>query len=121
MKPRFSEDYYRLYWGEFLKPVPSEDYMDLEGELEYAMKRYDNLCLPEEQINVVRKYEAQKLAKKCMEIVQEQKRVLIAIRGGKAAWGYTCKWQETMHEKEYIQRFEFNCLQLRDFNAKYNL
>jgi len=29
MKLMVSEEYYRLYWGEFLKPVPGEDYVSI--------------------------------------------------------------------------------------------
>lgn len=119
MKARFSEEYYREFWDEFLKKVPGEDYINLEAELANAMKVYAGL--PETALAIICKMEAGKIAEHCMELVKKQMRRIADIDAGRASFGCTTQRQEIQLRGEFRKRFEFNCLQLKDFKAKYGL
>ena len=121
MKALFSEEYYRKYWNDFLVPVPGEDYINLESELEKAMKVYKESGISKEAILVVEKREAEKLAEKCNILVHKELDQLKRILSGKASFGMTTQLQESQKRGEFRRRFEFNCLQLSDFRKNHNL
>lgn len=121
MKPLFGEEYYRKYWSRFLEPVPGGDFIDLEGELTKRMNRYREAGIPENALQVVEKVEAQKLAARCKELVTKEMGVVRDIEAGRASLGYTTQSQEIHARGELRKRFEFNCLQYRDFRKAHNL
>lgn len=121
MKALFSEEYYRKYWESFLEPVPGNDYINLESELKKTMKHYENAELPQNAIDMIVKIEAEKIAAKCEKLVYSQMKRVKDILDGNASFGMVTEWQEIEQRAELRKRFEFNCLQLRDFRKKYNL
>ena len=121
MKPVFSEEYYRTHWDKFLKRVPGNDYINLEGELAKVMKSYKEAGMPMEAMQVVEKIEAEKLSVRCKELVMKEMEVVKRINAGKASFGMTTQRQEIEQRGNYIRRFEFNCLQLADFRKNHKL
>lgn len=121
MKATFSEEHYRRNWDRFLEKVPGEHYINLEEALEREMTVYKGAELTEEAIQVIAKLEAQKLADKCLALVMKEMKTVKDLRAGRASLGYTTERQEYKARAELVERFEFNCLQLRDFKAKYGL
>lgn len=119
MNAIFSEEYYRKYWDEFLKPVPGDDFIDLEGTLKRTMERYIKNGMPSKAVPYVEKMEAEKLIKACTDLVRKEKAVVEEVEAGKASFGMMTYSQETQARARYRKRFEFNCLQLRDFKEKY--
>lgn len=119
MKAVFSEEYYRKNWNRFLQRVPGENFIDLEKELSASMRTYEEINFPGEALSVIQRVEAKKIADKCFALVQKEKKTIIEIEAGRASLGYTTQRQEIEARAELRKRFEFNCLQLRDFKAKY--
>ena len=121
MKPLLSEQYYKDNWDEFLKPVPGDNYINLEGELERDIKVLREAGLTEEQIKMVEHIYAKPIAAKCHILVMKELKTLKAVMAGEASWGYTTKRQNIEAEYRFRTRFEFNCLQLREFKKNHNL
>lgn len=119
MKTLYSEQYYRSNWGEFLKRVPGEYYINLEQELSNRMDTYIGVQLSGEDLNKIRNIEAKKIADSCEAKCRKQMQVLKDIMSGKVSFGYTHRAQEVRARSEFQKRFEFNCLQLADFRKKY--
>lgn len=117
MKAIHSEEYYRKYWNEFLAKIPGDDYRNLEAELEREMNAY--VGLPEEAVHVVQKIEAGKIAKSCEDLVRLEMDICRRVDRGEASFGMMTQAQEIRARAEFRKRFEFNCLQLRDFKEKY--
>lgn len=117
MTARFSEDYYRKYWDRFLVKVPGEDYRNLEAELEREMNVYSDIH--ESAVAIIRKMEAKKIADSCEKLVRKEMEICKRLESGKSSFGYTTQSQEIAARGELRKRFEFNCLQLKDFKEKY--
>lgn len=117
------ESYYYSYWDEFLRTdgVDRETFIDMEKELNQAMQVYNGLGISERELNIFRKYEAQKIAERGREIALRQKAVWRKIQRGDASLGYTTDLQERQAQRRYLERYEFNSLQLRDFKRKYGV
>lgn len=116
MKSRHSEQYYRDNWDRYIKKVPGPHYINLEEELEHNMLIFAEL--PKEACDMLRKIEAKKISEKAENLVRSEMATIKAIEAGEASLGYTTKGQEIQAMNEFIRRFEFNCLQLADFNKK---
>lgn len=125
MKPLFSEEYYRTYWDRFLVPVPGNDYINLEGDLQKIMDAYRragiSAGISEEAFRIIEHHEAKKLKAKCEQLVWVEKGILESILAGKSCFGMTTQRQEIEKQAEFRKRFEFNCLQLSDFKKNHNL
>lgn len=121
MKSLFSEQYYKNHWDEFLKRVPGDDYINLEAELEREMKVLREVGLTEEQLKVVEPIYAKPIAEKCHTLVMKELKTLKAVMAGEAGWGYTTKRQDIEAEYRFRTRFDFNCLQLREFKKNHNI
>lgn len=121
MKALFSEDFYYKFWDMFLEPVPGDDFINLVGEIQKTENWLRESGIPELAWPVVIKQEAQKLADRCKAMVMREMKTIRDIDAGVASFGYTTHRQEIEARGEFRKRFEFNCLQLRDFKAKYEL
>ena len=119
MKPLFSEEYYRKYWEQFLVRVPGKHFVDMEKDLSFSMKVYESLGLSEDAVSKIREIEAKKIADRVTLLVRDEMRVLMDVEAGRSSFGYTTQMQEIQARAEFHKRFEFNCLQLRDFTNKY--
>lgn len=119
MKPMFSEEYYRKCWDKFLVWVPGGHFVDMEKDLVSSMKVYVSLGLSEDALSKIREIEAKKIADRVTLLVRDEMRVLRDVEAGRASFGYTTQLQEIQVRAEFHKRFEFNCLQLRDFTNKY--
>ena len=116
MKAQYSEQYYRNNWERFIKKSNDKDYMNLEYALDYKLKIFESDVA--EKLRVIYANEiytsAIKHLKDTMITIQD-------IQSGKTSLGYTTKSQEISEMRRMIQRFEFNCLQARDFKEKYSI
>ena len=121
MKATFSEQYYREHWDEFLKPVIGEHFVDMFGELKRVMEDYKSYGMPELALPIVEKMEAEKIALRVKELVYDEMRVVRGLKNGTCSLGYTTQLQEIRARAEYVKRFEFNCLQFRDFCKAYKI
>ena len=121
MKAMFSEEYYKANWDKFLSPVPGDDFIDLEGSLKKTMQKYIDNGMPEIAIPVVEKMEAQKLIDKMTDLVHKEMETLKRVLNGEASFGMMTQAQEITARANYHKRFEFNCLQLREFKAKHSV
>lgn len=121
MKSLFSEQYYKDHWDEFLKRVPGDDYINLEADLDRELAVLREAGLTEEHIKMVEHIYAKPIADKCHTLVLKELKTLKAVMAGEAAWGYTTKRQDIEAEYRFRTRFDFNCLQLREFKKKYNI
>ena len=121
MKALFSEDFYYEFWDKFLEPIPGDDFINLEGEIQKTEKWLQESGIPEIAWSVVVKQEAQKLADKCKAMVLRERQIIRDIDAGIATFGYTTRRQEIEARGDFRKRFEFNCLQLRDFRKKYGV
>lgn len=122
MKALFSEDYYRKNWDKFLVKVPGDDYRNLEAELERVMAQYNESSWVTDNVRaVIEKVEAKKIADSCTVLVYKEMALIKRLENETSSLGYTTKRQEIEARTEFRKRFEFNCLQLRDFKAKYGL
>lgn len=119
IQPLHSEKYYYANWDKFLEETPLEHCRNLEKELTRAMEVYKRNGLPAELLQSVQAVEAHRIAESCEKMVREQLPTVKKIIEGTAAFGYTTKRQEIEARYHFRQRFDFNCLQLRDFKAKY--
>lgn len=119
MKSTFSEQYYRMNWEKFIKPIPGEHYINLEYDLKHALEIY--VGLPTEAIEILKKIEAKKIVDKCTEQLKKNMEVVKKLKAGKTSLGYTTQTQEIHAAHELVTRFEFNCLQLADFKKKYGI
>ena len=119
MKPFYSEEYYKEFWNKFLVPVPGEDYINLEGELQSIIDDLLANGMPESAIFAIQKIEVPKLIEKCTKLVLKEMQIIKDVEAGKASFGYTTHLQENQHLYDFRTRFEFNCLQLREFKRKY--
>lgn len=120
MKALFSEKYYRQFWDRFLEKVPGDDYINLEDELKFEMHFYPD-TLPAEALQALEKIKAKEIANRCKELCLKEMETVKALEAGKASLGYTTQSQEIHARAEFRKRFEFNCLQLRDFKEKYRI
>ena len=121
MKSIYSEDFYRTHWAEFLKPVLGEDYINLEGELETAMRVYRAAKIDEAALSIITKAKAVELADRCKSLVMREMQTVKKLDSGAASFGMRTQWQEREQRKNFIQRFEFNCLQLADFRKTHGV
>lgn len=121
MKPLFSEQYYKNHWDEFLKPVPGDNYINLEADLGRELAVLKEAGLSEEQIKMVEHIYSKPIADKCHILVMKELNTLKAVMTGEAAWGYTTKRQDIEAEYKFRTRFEFNCLQLKEFKKTHNI
>lgn len=121
MKARFSEQYWYDMWDKMLVPVPGGDYINLEGKLDREMAPLEGFDITEEQMWKIRCEYAKPIAAEATALVHKELKQLKDIDSGKAGYGYTTKLQEIHADYEFRKRFEFNCIQLRDFKRKYNI
>lgn len=121
MKALFSESYYYTYWEKMLEKIPDQNYINLEAELSTAMQCYKEANLPTEALLKIQPIEAQKIADKCKALVMRELKTIKELEAGTASLGYTTQRQEIQARGELRKRFEFNCLQLRDFKVKYGI
>lgn len=114
-----TEEYYRKRWNEFLadhgdasEHVVASCYMNLEAELD----RYTDTMIgkvPAEVIENVRRKFAPEVAHRAYAKLKENQKVVNSFINGESSWG--------IEFNKYRERFEFNCLQLREFMAKYGV
>ena len=116
MKAHYSEKYYRDNWERFIKQSPESDYMNLEYALEYELKIFDKSTAEK-----LRHIYAERIYASAITFLKRQMVTIQELESGKASLGYTTKTQEVRELHRTIQRFEFNCLQARDFKEKYSL
>lgn len=121
MEALFSREYYEENWDRFLEPVCNEHYINLEEDLSKEMNVYESLNLGKKEIEIIRTFEAKKIADKCRVMVLEDRDVVKRIESGKASFGMTTERQEIEARGRFRKRFEFNCLQLRVFRDKYGV
>lgn len=121
MKSLFSEQYYKDHWDEFLKCVPGDDYVNLEAELEEKMKVLREAGLTKEQLKAVETIYSKPIADRCHSLVLKELKTLKAAMAGEISWGFTTKRQDVEAEYNFRTRFEFNCLQLREFKKNHNI
>ena len=121
MKAIFSEQYWYEKWDEMLVPAPGEDYINLEAKMDREVAPLDGLGITEAQMWKIRCEYAKPIAAEATALVRKELKTLKDIDSGRAQWGYTTALQEIHHDYEFRQRFEFNCIQLRDFKRKYNI
>lgn len=121
MKSLFSEEYYLAHWDEYLKPVPGEHYRNLEGSLQRELKCYKDADLPEEAMKVVETMEAKRIADECHDLVMSELNTIKKLEAGTTSLGYTTQSQEIHARAELRKRFDFNCLQLREFKKAHNI
>jgi len=95
--------------------------MNLDGELALKMGVYRSSGISDVYIGVIQRIEAGKIAERARQIIGKELDIVKRIDSGDASFGMTTYRQEFEKRAEFVQRFEFNCLQLRDFKAKYNL
>lgn len=116
-----TEEYYKARWNEFLEDHgdPSEHviascYMNLEAELDRYVSTMHGRVTPE-QIEMVRKAFAPEVAHRAYAKLKENQKVVNAFINGETSnsWG--------IEFNKYRERFEYNCLQLREFMAKYGV
>ena len=119
MKNHYSEEYYRTNWERFLKKVPGKHYVNMEQDLNQYMKAFSNL--PDDAIEVIRNVKAKDLAETMLKLVIEEMKTIKDIESGISSFGFTTRSQEISYTHDFIQRFEFNCIQLSDFKKKYNI
>lgn len=122
-QPLHSEEYLRNHWDEFLeKPKPyDEHYINMEAEFQDAMKVYYSINLSEDAMYVVTKIEAKKIADKSEKKIREHMKMIKDIMSGKVTLGYRTYGQDISNLRKLRERFEFNCLQLKDFRKKYEV
>lgn len=122
MTARFPEEYYRKHWDEFLRPQGNDpDYINLEGRLAKEMAVYEQAGIGGEALEKIRCTKAGELAEYCTALVREQMRVEKMLEAGETSMGFTTERDERDARRDHRTRFEFNCLQLRDFKEKYGL
>ena len=120
MKALYTREFYQRNWDRFIKRVPGENYINLEEELDRAMRTYKDAGIPEQALGIIEKVEAAKIIERADKLVRKQLEVLKRIETGEASLGYTTQLQEIHARAEFHQRFEFNCYQLAVFREKYN-
>ena len=121
MKARFSEKYWYDKWEQMLIPVPDENYINLEQMLEDEIKVFKNIEISKDQMELIKQMYAKHIAVKATALVHRELKILKDIDSGKAQWGFTNRTQDINYDYNYRQRFEFNCIQLRDFKRKYKI
>lgn len=127
MKTIQSEDYYKAHWNEYMKPVPGNHYMNLENDLNQQIETYEAamIAIPEEQrkkaLEVIKRQKATMIATETCARLKETMAMIKNIKAGKASLGYTTWNQERAALRDLVLRFEFNCLQLREFKIKYGV
>ena len=121
MKPLFSEQYYMDHWDEFLKHVPGDDYINLEGELEREMRVLREVGLTDDQLKLVEPIYAKPIADRCHTLVLKELKTMKAVLVCEADFGYTTEHQNIEAQYRFRTRFEFNCLQLREFKKNHSI
>ena len=127
MTSTYTAEYYRSHWEDYMKPVPGNDYINLEGDLKKQMETYEEALksFPEEirekNLAIIRKQKAKAMAETTTAKLKETMAMIKRIKAGKASLGYTTWNQEYSAMRELVDRFEFNCLQLADFRKKYSV
>ena len=114
MKARYSEQYYRENWNSFIKKSSVNDYMNLEDDLQNELKIFDSNIAEK-----VRPIYAKKIHENAIEVLKKRMAMIQRLESGETSLGYTNKSQEVSEMHRIIQRFEFNCIQARDFKEKY--
>ena len=115
METRHTEQYYRKYWADYIKPTNDPHYLNLEESLDKHMAIFTDL--PEAALSILRKQEAKKIAEETTALLKEDMKIAKQI--DTCSFGYTTMAQEVAAKRNFIERFEFNCLQLADFKKKY--
>ena len=119
MKSQHSEKYLRDNWDRLIKKSIVNDYMNLEEELSDYMKIFDDTELPDSAKDILRKTKAQEIANRAKKVLIDRMNFIKNVNEGNASLGYTTRIQEVQEMHRIVERFEFNCLQLADFNKKY--
>lgn len=115
METRHTEQHYRKYWAEYIKPTNDPHYLNLEAELERKLKFFADL--PEAALSILQKQEAKRIAEVTTVLLKKDMEIVKQI--DTCSFGYTTMAQEVTAKREFVERFEFNCLQLADFKKKY--
>ena len=120
-KTLYPEGYYRKNWTRLFEKY--RNHMDLEKELDWFTPTFEELPedLREQAKMAARKIGAVKVADKAKESLLKDMRMIQEIRDGKAGLGYTSEKQRVEQWHMIQQRFEFECLQLKEFKEKYNI
>ena len=121
MKAWFSEDYYYTVWDQMLERVPGEDYRNLEAELERKLAPLQGMQISEQDMLKIKRVYAKPIADSCEALVRKEMKTWRQIEAGEASFGHITESQEYRARADFHKRFEFNCLQLRDFKRKYGL
>ena len=119
MKTLHSEEFYKENWDRFIKEVPGADYINLEKELARELAMFAEL--PAAALNILKTQKAQEIAKRCLTLVKNEMAVVQGLERGEVSFGYTTQGQEIRARREFVTRFEFNCLQLKVFKTKHGV
>lgn len=120
MKAMHSEKFYYDHWDEFLKEVDGEHYRNLEAELDKALEPLKGI-VDERYMKDVAKMYAKQIADSCTQLCLKDMRTIKDVEAGRSSFGFTNTSQKVIYTYEFKKRFEFNCLQLRDFRNKYGI
>lgn len=114
-----TEEYYMKRWDEFLNNRPDASahwiascYMNLEENLEKYVSTMHGVLTPEQLEFVKRSFAPEVAAKAYAQLKENQKTVRQVING---------EAHIDMEFNQYRERFEFNCIQLREFKKKYGV
>lgn len=120
-KTLYMESYYRKCWNRLFEKY--RNHMDLEKDLDWFTPTFEELPedLREQAKMVARKIGAVKVADRAKERLLKDMRMIQKIRDGKASLGYTSEKQRVERWHMMQERFEFECLQLKEFKEKYNI
>ena len=119
MKLRIPTNVYKRNWDSFMNTYG--DTADLETKLEKTMSEYKGFGLTPEAIEIIRKHEAKKIAKRCEEYLVPNKEAIERIEAGEATLGYTTRSQEITAMRNLVERVEFTALCLTIFMKKYGI
>lgn len=118
-----TEEYYMKRWNEFLANRPDtsdlalyESYMNLEERLRKYYSTMEGV-LTEEQLNHVKRSFAPEVAAKAYKELKQAQATVKQYINGEIAWGTG----GILNFNKYRERFEFNCIQLREFKKKYGV
>lgn len=121
MKTFNTEEYYLERWDKFLADRPDcsdlavyGSYMNLEERLE---KYYSTMkgVLTEEQLDHVKRSFAPEVAAKAYKELKDAQATVKKYINGEIGW------DSKFGFNQYRERFEFNCIQLREFKKKYGV
>ena len=115
METRHTEQYYRKYWADYIKPANDPHYLNLEESLDKYMTIFEDL--PEAALSILRKQEAKRIAEVTTVLLKKDMEIVKQI--DTCSFGYTTMAQEVTAKRRFVERFEFNCLQLADFKKNH--